>query len=871
MVDRYRPRLLFATTLLLCLGAAFLIGQHSYAQSADTKPESVTLRWFLRWSDTRIESIAVPLLERFHAEHPNIHIVVESASRSSDYYQQLRLQLTRGTPPDVFYPATHVAYDLALQGFLLPLTDLLRQDGVDLTAYDPSVLDLYDVGDQQLYCLPIDQAALAVAYNRTLFDNAGIPYPTAPWTWEDLLATAVALTADHDGDGTPEQYGIDRFYTYWPLLVWSATGHNVFDDPKFPTKFLLEEEDSVNAIQWLADLHLQHGVMPPPAGIDGVADPFRSGQAAMQIAGHWQVPTYLATPGLDFDFAPLPVDDYQVNRNDGSCFAIASTTRHPQAAWTFVQFLAGPKGLGAQMLTELQQITPALRNLQTSDAFRDPSLLPDHNLTAFLPSHTLTPAAANAARTSEQLTPASPVSEVQYNFPLYDPLHPIFQDWATVAESELQAVWSGKRSADDAVGRMANQAEDLLETLADEPVTRQSVEVTARRRATVPDRPTLPVTNTLAATESGAVGMGMHWPLAAATEISVTAPISERLQPALPFPRHFYVSPTGDDRHTGLRTTFPLATIQHALELVAPGDTIHLAPGSYFENVTSVTSGRANAPITIMGPPEAILHGNGDASAGFYLTHSYYTLAGFTMDGLHGDPTDPDGYTQKLLYVQGTGVKAGVTGLRVFNMTFRNAGGECLRLRYFAHHNEIAYSTFHICGLLDYEFDDGGKNGEAIYVGTAPDQWDDGKNPTADPDESSYNWIHHNTMDTQGNECTDIKEGSYGNVVEYNLCTGQLDPDSAGLGARGNHNIIRYNTIYGNIGAGVRLGGHEVDGVQYGTENEVYGNHLIGNRAGGIKIINEPQTRICGNRLERNIGKVVFGDGSEEYEPTVPC
>jgi hypothetical protein len=314
-----------------------------------------------------------------------------------------------------------------------------------------------------------------------------------------------------------------------------------------------------------------------------------------------------------------------------------------------------------------------------------------------------------------------------------------------------------------------------------------------------------------------------------------------------------------------------LATIQHALELVVPGDTIHLAPGSYRENITSVIDGRADAPITIMGPADAILRGNGDASAGFYLTHNYYTLIGFTIDGLHGDPTDQDGYTQKLLYVQGTDIKKGVTGLRVLNMTFRNAGGECLRLRYFAQHNEVAYSTFRVCGLLDYAFDDGGKNGEAIYIGTAPDQWDDGKNPTADPDESSYNWIHHNIMDTQGNECAEAKEGGYGNVIEYNLCTGQLDPDSAGLGARGNNNIIRYNTIYSNIGAGVRLGGHAVNGIQYGVGNEVYGNHLIGNHAGGVKIVSAPQRRICGNQLDQNVGKVVFGEGSEDYEPTIPC
>lgn len=72
-------------------------------------------------------------------------------------------------------------------------------------------------------------------------------------------------------------------------------------------------------------------------------------------------------------------------------------------------------------------------------------------------------------------------------------------------------------------------------------------------------------------------------------------------------------------------------------DLVQPGDTIHLLPGDYFENVVSRGAGRADAPITLIGPADAVLHGAGAASgAAFYLTHNYYTLTGFTLDGLYG-------------------------------------------------------------------------------------------------------------------------------------------------------------------------------------------------------------------------------------------
>jgi hypothetical protein len=208
-------------------------------------------------------------------------------------------------------------------------------------------------------------------------------------------------------------------------------------------------------------------------------------------------------------------------------------------------------------------------------------------------------------------------------------------------------------------------------------------------------------------------------------------------------PGHYYIAPDGDNANDGLASNRAFATIQKALHQAQPGDTIFLAPGAYEESITTEQAGQPDAPITIIGPAAAILRGDGDHSTAFLIKHDYYTLVGFTIDGLHGDAQQPNGYTDKLLYVQGSGTRQGIIGLKVLHMTLMNAGGECLRLRYFAQHNEVAYSTILNCGRLDYQFDDGGKNGEAIYIGTSSSQWEDGKNPTTDPDASMYNSPQH--------------------------------------------------------------------------------------------------------------------------------
>ncbi len=332
----------------------------------------------------------------------------------------------------------------------------------------------------------------------------------------------------------------------------------------------------------------------------------------------------------------------------------------------------------------------------------------------------------------------------------------------------------------------------------------------------------------------------------------------------------FYVSPDGDNDNSGASPSSPFRAIQHALQLAQPGDTIHLQPGRYYQDVYTVRDGEPGKPITIVGTSKAVIHGL-TSNRIFQVHHDYISLIGFAIDGLrrNAEPNRMGAFREKLLYVIGYDARDGVHNLRVLGMTFRNAGEECLRVKYFAHHNEIAYSTFHDCGIWDFVFDAHGVVGEAVYLGTSSKQWD--INLTIEPDVTAHNWVHHNVMDTQGNECVEAKEGTERNIIEYNICTGQKDPNSGGIVSRGTANVIRYNEIYGNVGAGVRLGGHLVDGVQYGLDNFVYGNVIYGNEAGGLKVLVDEQALICGNQVWDNAAGDVSGTYGENYDPTKAC
>lgn len=326
-----------------------------------------------------------------------------------------------------------------------------------------------------------------------------------------------------------------------------------------------------------------------------------------------------------------------------------------------------------------------------------------------------------------------------------------------------------------------------------------------------------------------------------------------------------HVSPWGEDSNPGNHWSRPLKTIQRALELAQPGQRVAISAGHYHEDLRSVRDGREGAPVSLVGGAGVVIRGAGRPRV-IEIRHSHLELVGLEVDGRIVATDGGTRYRDKLVYIMGRSQRSGITGVRLLNMHLRYAGGECVRMKYFAHHNEVAWSTISHCGVDDFHGDGGAKNGEGIYIGTAPEQLH--RNPTTRLDGSNGNWIHHNRFDTRGNECVDIKEASRFNLVEHNSCTGQLDENAAGISSRGNDNIIRFNHIFGNRGAGIRFGG---DTTRDGIHNHAYGNVLGDNAYAAFKIMATPQRRLCGNQVAPGPAQTVRGTFASKVRPTAPC
>ena len=62
----------------------------------------------------------------------------------------------------------------------------------------------------------------------------------------------------------------------------------------------------------------------------------------------------------------------------------------------------------------------------------------------------------------------------------------------------------------------------------------------------------------------------------------------------------YYVNPQGNDRKDGLSEGKAFKTIQKAVNLAKPGDSVHLLPGIYLQDVITTKSGIPNNPLVLL-------------------------------------------------------------------------------------------------------------------------------------------------------------------------------------------------------------------------------------------------------------------------------
>ncbi len=303
----------------------------------------------LKWAVWDISSTVYyqPLIDAFQAANPGVKIEMVDLG-STDYQTVLATELTgSGSDFDIATIKDVPGYTtLVNKGVLESLDDYIAKDGVDLSQYG-GITDQVMV-DGKLYELPFRSDFWVLFYNKNVFDNAGVSYPSNDMTFEQYDQLARSVTNDTPGQ---EVYG--AHYHTWRSAVQLfgildgqhsiVDGDYAFLKPYYEM-ILKQQEDGVcqdYATLKTSSLHYSGA--------------FAQGNVAMMNMGTWFIPTLIEkikTGEYGEEVANWGIAKYPHAEGvePGStlatitCLSIPASAPHKDLAWEFVKFVCGPEG-----------------------------------------------------------------------------------------------------------------------------------------------------------------------------------------------------------------------------------------------------------------------------------------------------------------------------------------------------------------------------------------------------------------------------------------------------------------------------------------------------------------------------------------------
>lgn len=346
---RLRKGLTLLTAVMLAL-----------AGGACAPAENRPLR-FSTWGSLDEIATLKPLLAEFARQNPDVP--VELVHVPDKYRQSIRLMAAAGKMPDVLFMESQILPGFAHRGVLRDLEPFLAADAeLRRTDFYPPVMEAMS-WKGTLYGIPRDLSNLVMFYNRRLFDEAGVPYPTADWTYEDMVEKAKRLTG-----GDRFGVGFAPYPLYWLPYLWSDGG-DLFDPARQRSTLL--EPTSLAALERYRDLRFKHHVAPTEAQVGNarMSQLFAQGKLAMMVGGRWVVPGFRKKIDFPWDVAPFPRGKAgSIVDADASGYCIAASSPQPEKAWRLVRFLSSKPAISA--FTESGLIVPSRPDVADSPAFK---------------------------------------------------------------------------------------------------------------------------------------------------------------------------------------------------------------------------------------------------------------------------------------------------------------------------------------------------------------------------------------------------------------------------------------------------------------------------------------------------------------------
>ena len=307
---------------------------------------------FLAWGDPADQPAWEKMVAMYTERNPNVTLnYTPIADPNANFYPKLQTSIAGGTPPDISSFQGWEWQTYADKDLLAPVDDLVKRDNFG-AIYPDIVKGVIDstIRNGKTYLIPMQVATMVMFYARKPFDDAGMPYPTDDWTYEEFMEMAQKLT---NLSGETKMFGLEANGNWFRDIGWiRGTGKQEFDSLIDPKKAMFNQPEIVDIVQKMAqDVVYNLKVSPSPADKEGGANAFNTGNCAMKYEGAWWLPR-MNSPELraenkhiPFDVVMMPkmADANRPHRGWAEGIALLKSD-NVEAAWGFASFAASEEG-----------------------------------------------------------------------------------------------------------------------------------------------------------------------------------------------------------------------------------------------------------------------------------------------------------------------------------------------------------------------------------------------------------------------------------------------------------------------------------------------------------------------------------------------
>lgn len=335
---------LIATAVTACSSAST-----TTASATSAKAHGPLTLWVGSWWEPNVKGMTAA----FEKAYPDIKLDVQTLP-INNYADKFTSAALGGDPPDIIDLDVGMLSTIASKHLLQPVDTFIKQEKIQKKDYAAAAWEASAFKGEQ-YGIPDHAYSSFMYYNKDLFDQAGLSYPTSSWKYSDFVNDSQKLTANGvSGFGMAADLSDPaNAMDFIAQCIWGHGG-DFFNSAR--TKATINSPEAVAGLKFWADLYTKYKVVPSGTPnfttTRDVVPLFEAGKVAMMSQGAQLTTTFADFPELNYGMVTMPD---KVNRGGGWTMGIPVGAKNPDAAKVFLKWYANPKVQGTY-----QPTTPGL-------------------------------------------------------------------------------------------------------------------------------------------------------------------------------------------------------------------------------------------------------------------------------------------------------------------------------------------------------------------------------------------------------------------------------------------------------------------------------------------------------------------------------